>query len=128
LTSFRDHQRHKNPHRWLAKSALMTFWLRLVAISELDRRRTSKMAVSNSNQLSSIWYNKARSAVRPRRMPMLISNISWRFSNKELCQPRRNAPMHFSPSFFRWARPMPFRTRSLPFNKSRMSHQLRQVL
>jgi hypothetical protein len=54
LTSFRDHHRHKNLHRWLAESALMTFWLRPVAMSELDQRRTSEVAVSNSNQLSSI--------------------------------------------------------------------------
>jgi hypothetical protein len=80
LTSFRHHHYHKNPHRWLAESALMTFLLHPVAISELDWRRTSEMAVSNSKQLSSIWCSKAYSAARPRRMPMLISNISWRFA------------------------------------------------
>jgi hypothetical protein len=47
---------------------------------ELDRRRTLEMAVSNSNQLSSIWCSKTRSATRPQRMSMLISNISWRFA------------------------------------------------
>jgi hypothetical protein len=37
LTSFRDHHRHKNPHRWLVENVLMIFWLRPVAMSELDR-------------------------------------------------------------------------------------------
>jgi hypothetical protein len=36
------------------------------------------------------------------------------------CQPGRSAPMHFSPSFFRWAKPMPYRTRYLGFSNSRM--------
>jgi hypothetical protein len=80
LTSFRDHHHHKNPHRWLAGSALMTFQLRPIAMSELDRRRTSEMAVLNSNQLSSIWCNKARPVARPQKMSMLISNISWKFA------------------------------------------------
>jgi hypothetical protein len=45
-------------------------------MSELDWRRMSEMTVLNSNQLSSIWCSKACYAARPRRMLMLISNIS----------------------------------------------------
>jgi hypothetical protein len=80
VEKFRDHHHHKKLHRWLAESALMTFRLCRVAMSELDRRRTSEMAISNSNQHSSIWCIKARSAARPQRMIVLISNISWRFA------------------------------------------------
>jgi hypothetical protein len=69
----------QEPHKWLARSALMTFRLHPAVMSELDRRRTSEMVVLNSNQLSSIWCSKACSTARPQRMPMLISNISWRF-------------------------------------------------
>jgi hypothetical protein len=41
------------------------------------------------------------------------------------CEPGRSAPMHFSPSFFHWAKPMPSRTRSLGFSNSRMRPLLR---
>jgi hypothetical protein len=89
LTSFRDHHRHKNPHKWLVETALMTFQLHLGTMLELDWRRTSEMAVLNSNQLSSIWCSKAHSASRPRRMPMLISNISWDLQH--IHHPRSNS-------------------------------------
>jgi hypothetical protein len=36
------------------------------------------------------------------------------------CQPGRSAPMHFSPSFFRWGKPMPSGTRSQGFSNSLM--------
>jgi hypothetical protein len=36
------------------------------------------------------------------------------------CQPRRSVQMHFSLSFFRWAKPLPCGTRSLGFSNSRM--------
>jgi hypothetical protein len=39
---------------------------------------------------------------------------------RKLCPPGRSAPLHFSPSFFRWARPMPSETISRAFNSSRM--------
>jgi hypothetical protein len=58
----------------------MTFWLCPIAMSELVQRQRSEMAVSNSNQLSSIWCSKASSAARPQTMPMLISDISWKFA------------------------------------------------
>jgi hypothetical protein len=50
------------------------------APSSSNVKTRSEMAVSNSNQLSSIWCSKAYSTARPRRMPVLISNISWRFA------------------------------------------------
>jgi hypothetical protein len=50
----------------------------------------------------------------------------WFYSNKEVVSSREKCSNAFLIKFFfRWARPMPFRTRSLPFNKSRMPHQLR---
>jgi hypothetical protein len=39
---------------------------------------------------------------------------------KKLCQLGRSAPMHFSPSSFRWARSMPSGTRCRASNNSRM--------
>jgi hypothetical protein len=36
------------------------------------------------------------------------------------CHLGRSTPMHFLPSFFNWAKPMPSGTRSLGFNNSRM--------
>jgi hypothetical protein len=70
----------QEPTQMAGRKYINDFFLYLVAKSELDRRWTLKMAVLNSNQLSSICCSKARSTARPRRMPMLISNISWRFA------------------------------------------------
>jgi hypothetical protein len=58
--------------------------LRPVPTLGLVQRRTSEKVVSNLNQLSSTWYNKADSATRPRRMLMLIFNTSWRFAAHSL--------------------------------------------
>jgi hypothetical protein len=44
---------------------------------------------------------------------------------KKLCPLGRSAPMHFSPSSFRWARPMPSKTRSQASNSSWMKPLLR---
>jgi hypothetical protein len=66
----------QEPAQMASRKCINDFQLRPVAKSELDQRRTSEMAVSNSNQLSSIWCSKAHSTARSWRMPMLISNIS----------------------------------------------------
>jgi hypothetical protein len=62
----------QEPAQMAGQKCINDFWLRPVAMSELDQGRTSEMAVLNSNQLPSTWCSKARSAARPQRMPMLI--------------------------------------------------------
>jgi hypothetical protein len=52
----------------------------------------------------------------------------WFYSNKEAVSTWEKCSNAFLTKFFCWVRSMPFRTRSLPFNKSRMPHQLRQAL
>jgi hypothetical protein len=49
----------------------------------------------------------------------------WFYSTKRQCHPRRNAPMHFSPSFFIGQDQCPSEQRSLPFNNSRIIPLLR---
>jgi hypothetical protein len=54
-------------------------------------------------------------------MRYVFASFHFHIPTRRQCQPGRGAPMHFSPSFFRWAKPMPSRTRSLGFSNSRMS-------
>ena len=44
---------------------------------------------------------------------------------RKLCLLGKNAPMHFFPSSFRWAKPAPFGTRSQAFNSSRRNSSQR---
>jgi hypothetical protein len=76
--NFMDHHRHTNPHRWLPRSASTISQLCPVQMSGLVQRRTSELAVSNINELSSTWCSKAHSAARPQRILMLIFSTSWR--------------------------------------------------
>jgi hypothetical protein len=48
--------------------------------------KTSEMAVSNLNLLSSSGYNKAHYVARPRRILMLIFNTSWRSAAHSLSE------------------------------------------
>jgi hypothetical protein len=61
-------------------------------------------------------------AVRLRLFPFsLLGKVKqWFYSNKETVSTWEKCSNTFLAKFFRWARPMPFEIRSLPFNNSRM--------
>jgi hypothetical protein len=88
LTSFRDHHHHKNPHRWLARCALLTFWLRPVAMSELDLRRMSKMQFQT--QTSSHQYGAAKPVLRQGLRGCQCSSPTFLRDLQHIHHPRSN--------------------------------------
>jgi hypothetical protein len=66
----------------------------------------------------------SQDAVRLRLFPfsLFVKAKQWFFFNKEVVSTWEKCSNAFlTKFFFRWARPIPFGTRSLPFNKSQMN-------